>query len=129
MSPAPADMMGGGHLAYPPQRMYPMRMMAQAPPHTDELYQQWLKNQQSGQEVVSRPLEMPAQAYAAGGCRMQNVNWHAQFDEFSALCDIQGGLDSNSGTVSENSFIFLSRLSLILKYISLIKVNRHLLYS
>lgn len=98
MSPAPADMMGASHLAYPPQRtMYPMRMLPQAHPQTDEMYQQWLKNEQSGQHAMARPAEIPAQAYAAGGCRMQNVNWHGQLDDLNALYDIQSGLDSNSG--------------------------------
>ena len=99
MSPAPAEMQMG-HIPYPPHRtMYPMRMMPQPPPHTDEMYQQWLQKEQYGpQHAMVKPTDIQTPVYTSGACRVQNVNWHPQVDDFNAaLYDLQGGIDSNSG--------------------------------
>lgn len=96
MSPAPSDILGAGQHAYPQRAVYPMRPMQQVPPETDAMYQKWLENQQYGEpQATARPLDM--QTFAQGGCRMQNMTWQAQYEDFNALCDMQNGLDSNAG--------------------------------
>jgi len=107
-SPAPPDMLSPGrrphgHLR---NRMYPnmeMGMMPPAYPQADEMYQQWVEN--GGMHPPCKPeldtSHMPQYTYNTGNCRMQNVAWQGQLEEFN-LAEMQRG---NSGFEFEGPYM------------------------
>lgn len=127
MSPGAPEMLGATHPAYShTHRMYPMPQMPH--PQTDEMYQEWLKNHEYGhqhpqvQQGLPRAVDVPA--FQAGGCRVQTVAWQGQLEEFNTLCEMQNGLDGNSGKYAgkliartlEPTFVFY-KLQIILKFV------------
>lgn len=100
-SPAPPDMLSPGRRPHPHLRhraMYPnmeLGMMPPAYPQADEMYEQWMEN--GGQHPQqARVPDMPTPQYSYNNCRMQNVAWQGQIEDFN-LTDMQRGLSNNSG--------------------------------
>lgn len=74
--------------------------MPPAYPQADEMYEQWMENGgQMPQAAPSRVPDMPVPQYTYNNCRMQNVAWQGQLEDFN---DMQRGLSNNGGM----SYIF-----------------------
>ncbi|WAR24127.1 GLIS3-like protein [Mya arenaria] len=98
-SPAPPDMLNMSpgrrphpHLRHPGMYQNMEMGMMQAPnPHAEKWYQQWVEN---GGEMppMETKTDMPTpHAFALGNCRMQNVSWNPQMEEFGLPPDMQAG--------------------------------------
>lgn len=103
-SPAPPDMLSPGRRPHPHLRhraMYPnmeLGMMPPAYPQADEMYEQWMENGGQHPPQPARVPDMPTPQYSYNNCRMQNVAWQGQIEDFN-LSDMQRGLSNNSGEI------------------------------
>lgn len=98
-SPAPPMDMMTARRPHPHfRRNFPdmeMGMMPPAYPQADELYQQWVENGETypdpkmtyAQDVPPAPY-----AYNTGHCRMQNVHWQGNLEDFNL-----GTMDDHNG--------------------------------
>ncbi|KAL4235712.1 zinc finger protein [Mactra antiquata] len=100
-SPAPPDMASLGrsrphpHLRH--RAMYPnmeLGMMPPAYPQADEMYEQFIENGGQMPYTAPRVPDVPVPQYSYNNCRMQNVAWQGQLEDFN---EMQRGLSNNSG--------------------------------
>lgn len=98
-SPAPPDMLSPGRRPMMRHRMYQnmeMGMMPPAYPQADEMYQQWIENGGQNPAIPTAERPAPQYMYNTGNCRMQNVAWQGQLEDFN-LSEMQRTLSNNSG--------------------------------
>lgn len=95
-SPAPPDMVSpgrrpNGHLRHPGLYQNMEMGMMQAPnPQAEKWYQQWVENGGQMPQPETK-VDVPMQhAFAYGNCRMQNVNWNPQMEEFGLHPEMHG---------------------------------------